>query len=175
VIKLSGDLVDSHVNNKRATFNECLPTMESQLYAAAASAQSLSFNAYAYVGAISSGTYWYTRWFGAYDASRIATVRSVFELISNGDFSSYSYDCSCPCPTLAFICPYIFQSRDCYSVTDNYLNQFLTNPERSGSAIASGMPPTLARIPGPERLSRWLPAGTTTAVPSTTLPVSQIP
>ena len=109
-VKLFGNLAVSRIYKKRASFDSCTPTMESQLNSAAASAQNLAFNAYAYVVSISSGTYWYTHWFGTYDASRIATVQNRFELISNGDFSSFTYNCGCPYPTYSFICPYIFQS-----------------------------------------------------------------
>jgi peptidyl-Lys metalloendopeptidase len=102
-VKLSGNLSFSRIHNKRATFPSCSPTMQSLLNTAIANAQSLAFNAYAYAVSISSGTYWYTRWFGTYDASRLSIVQNHFELIADGDFSSFTYDCSCTRPDFLVI------------------------------------------------------------------------
>ena len=80
------------VYSKRATFNGCTPDMQSQLNAAAGNAQSLAANASV---SISSDTPWYSRCFGAYNASRLATVQNHFRSISDGNFSSFTYDCNC--------------------------------------------------------------------------------
>ena len=176
VVKLTGNLAVPRVNSKRATFNSCSPTAQSQLNTAATSAQTLAFNAYAYAMAISSGTYWYTRWFGAYDSSRLNTVRSHFELIVGHDFSTFTYDCSCTrSDWFTYIGPYIFQLWDCYLVTDRSLDQNPTSLERSGSALASGVPPTPVPIPRPEHSSVRLSTGPRAVVPSTTLMVSLLP
>jgi peptidyl-Lys metalloendopeptidase len=81
--------------NKRATFNSCSQDQQDKLNSAAASAANLADNAYAQTTAVSSNTYWYNRWFGAYDESRVSIVRNVFESIANRDFTTFTYDCSC--------------------------------------------------------------------------------
>jgi peptidyl-Lys metalloendopeptidase len=110
-VKLSGNLAVSRVHDKRTLFPSCSATMQSKLKTAIVNAQSLAANAYAYLVSISSGTYWYLRWFGAYDPSRLNIVRNHFELISSRDFTGFTYDCSCTTSDyLAYVCPYILQS-----------------------------------------------------------------
>ena len=83
--------------------------MQSQLNAAATSAQTYANNAYSYLQGISSGTPRYTTWFGAYDSSRKSTVQSHFQLMSSHQYSSFTYDCSCTeSDTYAYVCAYTF-------------------------------------------------------------------
>jgi peptidyl-Lys metalloendopeptidase len=96
---------------KRATFNGCSQNQQSQLNAAATSAASIAFSAYAYTTGISGNTYWFNRWFGPYSASSIAAVRNNFQSIADTDFSSFTYDCSCTrTDFFTIIGQYIFQS-----------------------------------------------------------------
>jgi hypothetical protein len=76
-IKLSGNLAVSRVHDKRANFDSCSQNQQLTLAAAAATAKSLAFNAYAYLLGISSTTYWYGLWYGRYDASRKATSENL--------------------------------------------------------------------------------------------------
>ena len=127
---------------------------QSQLNTAAASAQTYATRAYSYLLGISSSTNRYKTWFGTYTASRKSTVQNHFRLINSDQFSSFTYDCACTDPdTYAYVCAYIFRSRDCYSVTDRSLDQIPTSLERSTCAVLSGTLQTLALTPRLELLS----------------------
>ncbi|KAF8636946.1 hypothetical protein AX17_003197 [Amanita inopinata Kibby_2008] len=106
-VKVSGTLaVARSTINKRATFNGCTSTRQSQLNTAASSAQSYASSASTYLNNNFSGTQRYTTWFGTYTSSRHSTVQSHFNNLNSNDYSSYSYDCTCTDPgTYAYVFP----------------------------------------------------------------------
>jgi len=109
-VKLSGNLAVSRGHDKRADFNSCSSTQQTQLTDAADGAQMYAFNAYGYISGLKSGTPRYTTWFGEYNSTRKNTVQSHYQLINGGQYSSFTYDCSCTeKDTFAFVCAYIFQ------------------------------------------------------------------
>ncbi|KAJ8093481.1 hypothetical protein PM082_020338 [Marasmius tenuissimus] len=92
----SGALALSPHHDKRATYSSCSSTQQSQLATAQSSAITYANNAYNYLNSLSSGSTRYVSWFGAYDATRKATVLRNFNAIKGYPFSgSVSYDCSC--------------------------------------------------------------------------------
>ena len=108
-MNLSGTLAVARAH-KRATFDGCSATQQSQLDSAAAGAQTYAANTLSYISGISSGTDRYTTWFGTYDATRMATVKTHFQLMSSHQYSSFTYDCTCTeAGTYAYVCAYIFQ------------------------------------------------------------------
>jgi len=111
---------------------------------------------------------------GSAPTPRLAsTVQNHFQLISSRQFSSFTYDCS-TCTNAGsdgYVSAYIFRPRDCNSVTDESLDQLLTNMEKSTSAVPTGASPILVRIPRPERSYTCLPISPSTAALQTTQPV----
>ncbi|KAF5379072.1 hypothetical protein D9615_005979 [Tricholomella constricta] len=108
--KLTGKLaVTRRAEVKRATFNGCSSTQQSQLNTAASSAQSYAAGALSYLNSHLSGTSRYTTWFGTYTDSRHSTVQSHFSKISSNTFSSYKFDCTCTdSGTYAYVYPDTF-------------------------------------------------------------------
>lgn len=105
-VELSGNLAVTYGYTKRASFNNCSSTMQSQADAAAVSAQDYAGSAYSYISDISSGTTRYTTWFGAYDSIRKSTVQSHYQSISSHQYSSFTFDCTCTETDLyAYVCP----------------------------------------------------------------------
>jgi len=165
-VKLSGNLAVSRPHDKRASFVSCSATRQSQINAAASSAQGLANNAHSYLQSISSGTRRYTTWFGAYTASRKSTVQSHFRLINSRQFSGFTYDCTCTDSGIyAYVCTYILQSWDCLSVTDRSLDQIPARSEGSTYAVPSGMPPPPVPIPRLERSFTSPPTSPRTVTP----------
>ena len=110
-VNLSGTLAVSRVHDQRTGFIGCSANRQSQIHAAARSAQAYSRNSYRYLAGISRGTRRYTTWFGAYVTARKNTVQNNFRLINSRQFSSFTYDCTCNDRDLyAYVCAYIFQS-----------------------------------------------------------------
>ena len=110
-VKLSGKLAVSRAHHKRATFNDCSSTQQSDIELAASNAQVYASEASNYITGISSGTERYTTWFGTYDDSRKSTVQEHLSLINSRDFSSFTYNCTCTEASLfAFVCAYTFKS-----------------------------------------------------------------
>ncbi|TFK72462.1 deuterolysin M35 metalloprotease [Pluteus cervinus] len=94
---------------KRATFRSCSSTQQSQLNAAATSAQTYAANALSYANSHTSATTRYTTWFGAYTAARHTTITSHYSNISGYSFSSYTFDCTCTdAGTYAYVYPDTF-------------------------------------------------------------------
>ena len=111
-VDLSGTLAVSRTFDKRATFNGCSATQQSQINSATSGAQKYAASALAYISGVSSATTRYTSWFGVYDAGRKATVQSHYTSISSHQYSSFTYDCTCTdSNTYAYVCAYIFQPR----------------------------------------------------------------
>ena len=110
-MNLSGTLAVSRALDKRASFNGCSSTQQTQLDSAASGAQSYAASALSYISGISSGTTRYTSWFGAYDATSMGTVQNHYQLMSSRQYSTFTYDCTCTeADTYAYVCAYIFQS-----------------------------------------------------------------
>ncbi|TRM66112.1 hypothetical protein BD626DRAFT_398166 [Schizophyllum amplum] len=94
--KLEGKLVVPRpAVSKRASYNGCSSSQQSQLVSAASAAQSYAQSAYSYLSSHTSSTTRYTTWFGTYSSSRHSTVLSHYQKISSGDYSSFTYDCTC--------------------------------------------------------------------------------
>ena len=109
-VNLSGTLAVSRALTKRASFNGCSSTQQTQLNSAAAGAQTYAAKALSYISGISSGTTRYTSWFGVYDSTRKSTVQNHYQLMSSHQYSSFTYDCTCTdADTYAYVCAYIFQ------------------------------------------------------------------
>ena len=109
-VKLSGNLAVSRSHDKRATFNSCSSTQQTQLNDAATGAQMYAFNAYGYISGMKEATPRYTTWFGVYNSTQKDTVQSHYQLINGAQFAGFTYDCACTDPnTYAYVCAYIFQ------------------------------------------------------------------
>jgi len=110
-VKLSGDLPAPRVLDKRASFNGCSSSQQSQINTAAGSAQSYAKNAFSYISGVTRGTTRYTTWFGTYNEGRKNTVKEHFRLINGNDFSRFTYDCTCTdADVYAYVCAYNSQS-----------------------------------------------------------------
>jgi len=104
-VKLYGKLAVSRVHHKRATFNDCSSSQQSDIELAASNAQVYAKEASGYLTGISSATERYTTWFGTYDGSRKSTVQEHFSLINSRDFSAFAYNCTCTEASLfAYVC-----------------------------------------------------------------------
>jgi len=110
-VKLSGKLSVSRAHYKRATFNDCSSSQQSDIELAASNAHVYASTATNFLTGLSSSTELYTTWFGTYHDSRKGTVQEHFSLISSRDFSGFTYNCTCTEPTLfAYVCAYTFKS-----------------------------------------------------------------
>jgi peptidyl-Lys metalloendopeptidase len=108
-LAVTGNLVaprpDAQIG-KRATFNGCSATQQTQLNTAASSAQSYASSALSYLNSHTSATPRQTTWFGTYTTTRHNLVTSHFTKISGGSFSSFKYDCTCTdAGTYAYVYP----------------------------------------------------------------------
>jgi len=109
-VKLTGDLPAPRVHEKRASFVGCSASQQSQISAAASSAQLYAWNALSYISGISNNTPRYTAWFGAYTSIRLNAVQNHFVAIGRSNFLAFKYDCTCTdAGTFAYVCAYIFQ------------------------------------------------------------------
>ncbi|GLB42303.1 putative to MEROPS metallopeptidase family M35 [Lyophyllum shimeji] len=91
---------------KRATFNGCSSTQQSQLNTAASSAQSYASSAASYLSSHTSSTPRFTTWFGTYTSSRHTTALNHFNNINSHSISSYWFDCTCTdSGTYAYVYP----------------------------------------------------------------------
>jgi len=107
VAKLTGKLaVVRSTQIKRATFNGCSSTQQSQLNTAASSAQSYAAGALSYLNANSAGTTRYTTWFGTYTSARHSIAQGHFSNLNGNSYSSYTFDCTCTdSGTYAYVYP----------------------------------------------------------------------
>ncbi|KAF8652383.1 hypothetical protein AX16_004411 [Volvariella volvacea WC 439] len=105
--KLTGKLAVARPTiAKRATYNGCSSTQQSNLVSAASAAQSYAASALSYLTSHTSSTTRYTTWFGTFTTARHNTVTSQFSNISSNTFSSYTYDCTCTSSgTYAYVYP----------------------------------------------------------------------
>ncbi|KAG6894865.1 hypothetical protein C0992_004261 [Termitomyces sp. T32_za158] len=93
---LTGKLsTDRFTQVKRATYYGCSSSEQSSLVSAASGAQSYAANAYSYLYSHTSSTSRFDTWFGTYASSRHSVVLSHFDNISNNNFASFNYDCTC--------------------------------------------------------------------------------
>lgn len=168
--KLSGNLAVTPTFDKRARFDGCSTNRQNQINAAASSAQVYAGEAYSYLQRIGDRrTSRYVTWFGIPYADARQTVQSHFRLISAGQFSIFTYSCTCTESTwYAWVRAYTFRLSDNRSVTENSLHQVPPNMGGSTYVLSSGPPPTPVQIPGPERSSTSPPTSTST-VPRVTL------
>ncbi|KDR79947.1 hypothetical protein GALMADRAFT_92107 [Galerina marginata CBS 339.88] len=104
---ISGKLAVTHPTlAKRANYNGCSSSRQSQLVSAAAAAENYAASASAYASSHTSATARYTTWFGAYTASRHATVVSQYSAIDSNTFSTFTFDCTCTdSGTYAYVYP----------------------------------------------------------------------
>lgn len=94
---------------KRATFNGCSSTQQSQLNTAASSAQSYASSAASYLSSHTSSTTRYATWFGTYTSSRRSTALSHFNNMNSHSISAYKFDCTCTdSGTYAYVYPDTF-------------------------------------------------------------------
>jgi peptidyl-Lys metalloendopeptidase len=82
-------------HQKRAQYNGCSSSEQSQLVAAAAAAQNYAAGAFQYLQSHTSSTSRFTTWFGTYSSSHHSTVLNHFSNLNSNDYSSYTYDCTC--------------------------------------------------------------------------------
>ncbi|TRM66498.1 hypothetical protein BD626DRAFT_451525 [Schizophyllum amplum] len=94
--KLQGKLVAPRVSlAKRASYNGCSSTRQSQIVSAISAAENYLSGATSYLSSHTSSTSRYTTWFGTYSSSRHSTVLSHYTKISGNDYSSFTFDCTC--------------------------------------------------------------------------------
>ena len=103
--KLAGKLAAPRATlTKRASYNGCSSSRQSQVASAITAATTYASNAYSYLSSHTSATTRYTTWFGTYSSSRHSTVLSHFQHLHEGDYSSFTYDCTCTeADTYAFV------------------------------------------------------------------------
>lgn len=137
--RVSGKLAVTRPNiEKRATYNGCSSSRQSDLASAASAAQNYASSALSYLQSHTSSTTRYATWFGAYDSTRHNTVQSHFSNISGGNFSSFTYDCTC---TDAGTYAYVYAGRYV-----NFSNVLCSNHSSYSGTVAftsaepSGMP-----------------------------------
>lgn len=177
-VKLSGDfVVPRHVRSKRA-FVGCSDTQQMVVEAAIEAAKHRVEKSLIYLDSISAPTARYETWFGEYDEGRKETVRSSFQkMLQVADFSSLTYDCTCPDPskpiTIAYVCKRGFQLWDYCPVSDEALDQQkkVEETEKCTSAVASGDSQSPAPRPSTGRLSMSHPTSGSTAAPKTSVMV----
>lgn len=106
---LSGSLsptTSSFRHTKRATFNGCSSSEESDLNSAASAAQDYASSASSYTNSQSGSTPRFTTWFGTYSSSSHSTIQSHFNNLNGNDYSSYLFDCTCTeADTYAYVYP----------------------------------------------------------------------
>ncbi|KAL1739708.1 hypothetical protein HDZ31DRAFT_48938 [Schizophyllum fasciatum] len=105
--KLAGKLaVARPALSKRANYNGCSSSQKSQIASAITAATKYAADSYSYLSSHTSGTTRYTTWFGTYSSSRHSTVLSHFQHLHEGDYGSFTYDCTCTeSGTYAFVYP----------------------------------------------------------------------
>ncbi len=87
------------------TFASCTASQTSTINSAIGAAKTMANNSSSYLNNGSSGTR-YTKWFGSYNASRYATVKTHFSNIKNAlDTKPIVVDCSCKQSYYAYVYP----------------------------------------------------------------------
>ncbi|KAF9265889.1 peptidyl-Lys metalloendopeptidase [Marasmius fiardii PR-910] len=88
---------------KRATYESCSSSQQSDLASAQTQAVSYANAASSYLNSQSASTRRYTEWFGAYTSSRKTTVANHFTAIKGYSFTGNTYDCSCTSSAYAYV------------------------------------------------------------------------
>lgn len=87
------------------SYSSCTSSQQSTIASAIAAAKTMANNSVAYLNAGTSGTR-YTKWFGTYNSSRYATVKSHFAAIKDGfDNKPVVVDCTCKQSYYAYVYP----------------------------------------------------------------------
>ncbi|KAF8637837.1 hypothetical protein AX17_002466 [Amanita inopinata Kibby_2008] len=90
-------------------FEGCSASEQSEINLAAPAAQRYVEAAYDYFRSHNSGSPRYTTWFGEYDHDRHGIALSHFQAMRNGNFSQFTYDCTCSKPEVfAYVYPHQF-------------------------------------------------------------------
>jgi len=91
---------------KRAKFVNCTADQQTQINAAVPAAQKYAGDALVYLTNNTSSTPRFTTWFGLYLPTNHDLVTEHFTAISGGQFSTFTFDCSCTkANTFAFVNP----------------------------------------------------------------------
>ena len=99
------DLKQGTVSPMGVSFSSCTASQSSTITSAISAAKNMANSSVNYLAAGNSGTR-YTKWFGAYNASRYSTVRSHFNAIKNAfDTKNVVVDCSCKDSYYAYVYP----------------------------------------------------------------------
>ncbi|KXN83042.1 Peptidyl-Lys metalloendopeptidase [Leucoagaricus sp. SymC.cos] len=80
---------------RRATFNGCSDSQQSDIDSAIPAAQSYASEAKSYISSHTSATSRYTTWFGTYTDARHNTTESLLSHINGNNMTSFTYDCTC--------------------------------------------------------------------------------
>ncbi len=87
------------------TYTNCSSSQQSSIATSVASAKTYAANANSYLGAGKTGSR-YTTWFGAYNSTRYATVKSHFTAIADAfNNKAVVVDCSCKQSYFAYVYP----------------------------------------------------------------------
>lgn len=87
------------------SFNRCTASQQADITTARSTAQSMSNDANTYLGGNKTGQR-YTKWFGTYDSSRYATVKTHFAAIKDAfDNKPITVDCGCKKTYYAYVYP----------------------------------------------------------------------
>ncbi|RJG20407.1 M35 family metallo-endopeptidase [Massilia cavernae] len=87
------------------SYTNCTASQQSTIASAVNTAKTMTNNGVSYLNAGTQGTR-YTKWFGTYDSSRYATVKSHFAAIKDGfDNKPVVVDCSCKQSYYAYVYP----------------------------------------------------------------------
>jgi peptidyl-Lys metalloendopeptidase len=87
------------------SFNRCTASQQADINTAVSTAQGMSNDSVAYLGANKTGPR-YTKWFGTYDAGRYSTVKSHFNAIKDAfDTKPITVDCGCKKTYYAYVYP----------------------------------------------------------------------
>jgi peptidyl-Lys metalloendopeptidase len=97
----------SQAFDKRATFIGCSSISQSQLLAAATTANSYIADSKSYLTSHNATTLRprYTMWFGAYSTGRYTTVLNHFTNMAKKDITTYKFDCTCTDNAEAYVYP----------------------------------------------------------------------
>ncbi|KAG5646338.1 hypothetical protein DXG03_003661 [Asterophora parasitica] len=132
--KLTGTLAiaRSSAHTKRATFNGCTVSQQTDIGDAISSAQAYVVGAIDYLTTHLNTSTRYTTWFGSFISARRLTVLGHYNSINiNGKFSTYTYDCTC---TKADVFAYVYP--DTFGVI--YLCNAFWNAPSTGTDSKAG-------------------------------------
>jgi peptidyl-Lys metalloendopeptidase len=88
------------------SFDACSATQKTDLVAARDQSKTYASGADSYLSAINIGTSRYETWFGAFNSSRLTTVKTHFTALHNAwDNAGVTYHCGCKKPYYAYVYP----------------------------------------------------------------------